>query len=251
MHRSVAVKCSQWEKTPTRSSSETERSPVLTGFSLVLNWSLNWSLKLRPSSRQQKQRQTTRVIQEARQPASLLSNAGKNSTGLIAVMCVGGVVISSAVIPPLLWWTREHETVAQREAWRSTQISWYGDGGDVSFDLAVTAREETRLADYLTCKSQEQLSLTLSRCYIMCSALLSYLCPHISPLRRQKHNTTLITPSLHCKRYFSTSHFTCYAAKNNSFICFTQNTFIFSVTHATLQKVNDLKQQFLYYTAKN
>lgn len=97
------------------------------------------------SPRQQKQRQTTRVneIQEARRPPLLLSNTKpqeNNPIRLIAVMCVGGVVISSGVISQLLWWTCEHETMALREASRSTLISWYGDGGDVSFDLAVTAR---------------------------------------------------------------------------------------------------------------
>lgn len=110
--------------------------------------------------RQQKQRQTTCVWSRKRDSLRYFCqtpNCRENSIGLIAVMCVGGAVISSSVISQLLWWTREHKTVAVREALRSTPISWYGDGGDVSFDLAVTAREETQLADDLTCKSQHLL----------------------------------------------------------------------------------------------
>lgn len=116
-------------------------------------------------------------------------NWRKNSIGLIAVMCVGGAVISSSVISLLLWWTREHKTVALWEASRSTPISWYRDGGDVSFDLAVTAREEMQqMISHANHSTPSPLSLTLSHCYIRSCAeeKLCFMSSHLNSVWRRQ-----------------------------------------------------------------
>lgn len=155
-------------------------------------------------------------------------NHRKNSIRLIAVMCVGRAVISSAVISQLLWWTCEHETVAPREASRSTPISWYGDDGDVSFDLAVTAREEMQLADYLTCKSHNHLPAQFNTftmlhhelCRRRAWTAFLFMFSHLNTVwRRQplcalrKRLSILISSSLHCKTLILTSHFLCCTAE--------------------------------------
>lgn len=202
---------------------------------LCHNWLLlflslkSWSLKTSPveacfsafgargNRNKDKQHAWTRSRKHDGTPL-LLSNTKpqeKNPIRLIAVMCVGGVVISSGVISQLLWWTCEHETIALREASRSTLISWYGDGGDVSFDLAVTAREATQLADYLECKSQKHLPAQFNTFTLLHHE--EKLCCLMNVCTFKHSEESL---SLHCKRSVLTRQLLLHC-KNNSVISYT------------------------------